>query len=135
MRGGCFSSAFFRAAVESVLVYGATTWTLTETLEKRLDGTYTRMLRVALNKSWKYHIFNKDLYLDIPSISDSIQKHRQRAGNQIKTYINQLLEDTGCNIDEIPTMMNDRKGWIERVKKFEEARPGKVSKVIHQVFT
>ena len=43
--------SFFRAVVESVLVYGATTWTLTATLEKRLDGAYTRMLRAALNKS------------------------------------------------------------------------------------
>ena len=136
--------SFFRAAVESVLVYGATTWTLTATLEKRLDGAYTRMLRAALNKSWKDHISNKDLYLEIPRISASIRKQRLRfaghcwrskdelasdvllwqpthskrpRGRPAKTYIDQLLEDTGCNIDEIPTAMNDRKGWMERVKK------------------
>ncbi len=34
---------FFRAAVESVLLYGFTAWTLTTSLEDRLDGTYTRM--------------------------------------------------------------------------------------------
>ena len=136
--------SFFRAAVESVLVYGATTWTLTATLEKRLDGAYTRMLRAALNKSWKDRISNKDLYLEIPRISASIRKQRLRfaghcwrskdelasdvllwqpthskrpRGRPAKTYIDQLLEDTGCNIDEIPTAMNDRKGWMERVKK------------------
>ena len=32
---------FFRAAVESVLVYGSTAWTLTTALEKKLDGAYT----------------------------------------------------------------------------------------------
>ena len=32
---------FFRAVVEPVLVYGATTWTLTKRLER--DGTYTQM--------------------------------------------------------------------------------------------
>ena len=44
---------FFRAIVESVLTYGSITWTLTKTLENRLNGSYTRMLRAALNKSWK----------------------------------------------------------------------------------
>ena len=149
--------SFFRTAVESVLVYGATTWTLTATLEKRLDGAYTRMLRAALNKSWKDHISNKYLYLEIPRISASIRKQRLRfaghcwrskaelasdvllwqpthskrpRGRTAKTYIDQLLEDTGCNIDEIPTAMNDRKGWIVS-RNAEQARPGKVSIIIN----
>ena len=41
--------SFFQAAVVSILLYGCTTWTLTKRLEKKLDGNYTRMLR--LNKS------------------------------------------------------------------------------------
>ena len=53
---------FFRATVESVLVYGATIWTLTTSLEKSLDGNYTRMLRVALKKSLRDHPTIKDLY-------------------------------------------------------------------------
>jgi exonuclease III len=44
---------FFQAAVETVLVYGSSTWTLTKKLEAKLDGTYTRMLRAILNISWK----------------------------------------------------------------------------------
>ena len=36
--------SFFQAAVVSILVYGCTTWTLTEQLEKKLDSNYTRML-------------------------------------------------------------------------------------------
>ena len=43
--------SFFQAAVTSILLYGCTTWTLTKRLEKKLDGNYTRMLRVILNKS------------------------------------------------------------------------------------
>ena len=35
---------FFRESVESVLLYGAITWTLTSTLDKEIDGAYTRML-------------------------------------------------------------------------------------------
>ena len=48
-------SSFFQAAVESILLYGCTTWTLTKRLEKKLDGNYTRMLRAILNKSWRQH--------------------------------------------------------------------------------
>ena len=40
--------AYYIAACESVLLYGSVTWTLTNALEKRLDGTYTKMLRMVL---------------------------------------------------------------------------------------
>ena len=43
--------SFFRAAVVSILLYGCTTWTLTKRLEKKLDGNYTRMLRVTPHKA------------------------------------------------------------------------------------
>ena len=35
---------FFRACDENILLYGAETWTISKELEKRLDGTYTRLL-------------------------------------------------------------------------------------------
>ena len=38
--------SFLQAAVVSILLYGCTTWMLTKQLEKKLDGNYTRMLRV-----------------------------------------------------------------------------------------
>ena len=69
---------FFRATVESVLTYGATTWTLTKTLENRLNGSYTRMLRAALNKSWKEHLTNEELYKRIPMVTETIRKQRIR---------------------------------------------------------
>ena len=69
---------FFRAAVESVLVYGAISWTLTATLEGKIDGAYTRMLRAALNKSWREHLKNKELYGNIPKISIAIREQRLR---------------------------------------------------------
>ena len=47
--------SFFQAAVVSILLYGSTTWMLTNLLEKKLDGNYTRMLRAILNKSWRQH--------------------------------------------------------------------------------
>ena len=41
--------SFVQEAVASILLYGCTTWTLTQRLEKKLDGNYTRMLRAILN--------------------------------------------------------------------------------------
>ena len=58
--------SLFVATVESVLLYGAETWTLTTSLEKSLDGCYTRMLRMALNIPWQDHMRNSNLYAGWP---------------------------------------------------------------------
>ena len=55
--------SFFYATVESVLLYGSECWTLKPALQKSLDGSYTRMLRVVLNISKTAHATNKSLYL------------------------------------------------------------------------
>ncbi len=65
---------FFRATVESVLVYGSSTWTLTKKLEKKLDGTYTRMIRAVLNVSWKEHPTKIRLYGPLPPIPDTTER-------------------------------------------------------------
>ena len=139
---------FFRATVESILVYGSTTWTLTVSLRKRLNGTYTRMLRAILNISWKQHITNKELYQDIPEISDTIRRNRLRLsghcwrnkeevvsdlilwqpshgrrkrGRPAKTFIDQIMNDTGIsNIDELKNAMENRDDWKLRVNVCRE---------------
>ena len=63
---------FFRATVESVLLYGSSTWTLTTKLENQQDGTFTRMLREILNISWKQHPTNQRLYGGIPVLTSTI---------------------------------------------------------------
>ena len=45
---------FFIATVESILLYGCESWSLTEADEKSLNGTYTRMLRKATNVHWSH---------------------------------------------------------------------------------
>ena len=82
-----------------------------------------RMLRVALNKSWRDYPRNKELYGNIPKISSSIRQQRMRfaghcwrskeeliadvllwnpkhgkrsQGRPKKTYIDQLIDDTGA---------------------------------------
>ena len=134
--------SFFQAAVESILLYGCTTWTLTKRLEK-LDGNYTRILRAILNKSRRQHPRRHQLYSHLPSITETIQVRRARhaghcwrsrdelisdvllwtpthgrakAGRPARTYIYQLCEDTGCCTEDLPEAMNDREKWRERVR-------------------
>ena len=135
---------FFRATVESVFVYGAITWTLTTKLEKKIDGAYTRMLRAALNVSWKDHLTNKKLYGKPPKVTSSIREQRLRftghcwrskkelicdvllwlpkhgkrsRGRPAKTFVDQLVDDTECNVDELMNAMNDRDEWKLRVNE------------------
>ena len=69
---------FFRATVETVLLYGSVTWILTKKLENKLDGTYISILRYILNKSWRDHPINAELYGNIPPISHLILERRIR---------------------------------------------------------
>ena len=135
--------SFFQAAAVSILLYGCTTWTLTKRLEKKLDGNYTRMLRAILNQSWRQHPTRYQLYGHLPPITKTIQVRRTRhaghcwrskdelisdvllwtptygqakAGRLVRTYIQQLCEDTGCNPEDLPEAMNDREKWRERVR-------------------
>ena len=135
--------SFFQAAIESILLYGCTTWTLTKRLEKKLDGNYTRMLQAILNKFWRQHPTKHQLYGHLPPITKTIQvrriKHaghslrskgefisdvfpwaptygRAKAGRPARTYIQQLCEDTGCIPEDLLEAMNDREKWRERVR-------------------
>ena len=135
--------SFFQAAIVLILLYGCTTWTLTKRLEKKLDGNYTRMLRAILNKSWRQHPTRRQLYGHLPPITKNIQVRRTRhtghcwrsrdeliidvllwtptygrakAGRPARTYIQQLCEDTGCSLEDLPEAMNDREKWRERVR-------------------
>ena len=135
--------SFLQAAIVSILLYGCTTWTLTKRLEKKLDGIYTRMLRIILNKSWRQHPTKHQLYGHLPPITKTIQVRRTRhaghcwrskdelisdvllwtptygqkkAGRPARTYIQQLCEDTGCNPEDLLEAMNDRETRREMVR-------------------
>ena len=135
--------SFFQAAFISILLYGCTSWALTKRLEKKLEGNYTRMLRAILNKSWRWHPTKHQLYGHLPPITKTIQvrqtRHaghcwrsrdehisdvllwtptygRAKAGRPARTYIQQLCEDTGCSLEDLPEAMNDMEKWRERVR-------------------
>ena len=121
--------SFFQTAVVSILLYGCTTWTQTKRQEKKLEGNYTRMLRAILNKSWQEHPTRHQLYGHLPPITQTIQVRRtihaghcwrsrdelisdvllwthaygrSKAGRPARTYIQQLREDMGCNLEDLP---------------------------------
>ena len=68
--------SFFIATVESALLYGCESWTLTSVLEKSLNGCYTRMLRTVFNINWRQCIPNTELYGDLPRVADKIAARR-----------------------------------------------------------
>ena len=134
---------FFIATIESILLYGCESWTLTVALEKSLDSTYTRMLRKVLNIHWSSHTPNEILYGDLPMVSDKIASRRmQLAGHCFRhpelsaqslvlwepnhghrgrgrpkaTFLDTLKRDTDTkDVTELASLMTDRKNWREHV--------------------
>ena len=129
----------FKVTVESVLLYGCQTWTIDKTLEKRIDGCFTRLLRMVLNISWKEKRTNEELYLDLPKLSEIVRERRLRLaghcvrheeeiahhlvlwepkrgqrnrGRRTVNYLDNLKEDTNLeDAGEIRRWMNNRDEW------------------------
>ena len=55
-------------------MYGASAWSLTKSLESKLDGTYNRMLRAILNIFWRQHPTKVQLHGPIPGISTILRE-------------------------------------------------------------
>ena len=85
--------SFFQAVVVSILLYGCTTWTLTKRLEKKLDGNYTRMLQVILNKSWRQHPTKHQLYGHRPPITKTILVRQTRHAGHCWRSGDELISD------------------------------------------
>ena len=81
-----FKVRLFTALIESVLLYGSETWTITKRLNKVLDGCYPRMLRMALNvNQYRDRVSNANLYGDLPKVKFKVMQKRLRlAGNAIR---------------------------------------------------
>ena len=133
-----FKLRLFTSTVESVLLYGCEAWTLTEKLERKIDGCYTRLLRASLGYTWKDKITNEILYGEIPKVTSKIRTRRlklaghiyrhpeeaakellmwtplygrRKKGRPTRTYVQQLEEDTGMNSCEMGTAMENREVW------------------------
>ena len=61
---------------KSKLLYGSETWTMSKQLEKRLDGTYTRLLMRVQNIDWK-HFTLEQIYVSLPKASHVVKSLRR----------------------------------------------------------
>ena len=131
-----FKLKIFKAAIEPILMYGSETWTLSKKLEKRLDGTYTRLLMRVQNISWKSHPTKTFIYNSLPPISSLVQSRRvQFAGHCCRaeqeiisdlllwkpptrnkrgrklTFPDVISRDTGLKQEDLRNAMMDREVW------------------------
>ena len=82
---------FFRATVEYVLTYSSQAWTLTKSLENKLNGAYTRMLRAALNAHWAQRVTNKKLYNNFPKTTETIRYRRLQFSGHIWRHDGEIV--------------------------------------------
>ena len=110
-------------------------------VEKRLSGNYSRMLHAVLNKFWKQHSTKQQLYSHSPLILQTIQVRQTRyigycwrskdehinnvflltltqgcssVGWPVRIYMHLLCVDTGCNLEDMPRVMDDMDRWWAR---------------------
>ena len=136
-----FKLKIFKTAIEPILLYGSETWTLSKKLEKRLDGTYTRLLMRVQNISWKSHPTKTYIYNTLPPVSSLVQTRRVRfAGHCCRadqevisdlllwkpnsqnkrgrklTYPDVISRDVGLKQEDLKTAMMDREVWRSYVE-------------------
>ena len=131
----------FKACVESILLYGSETWSMTKKLQDSLDGTYTRLLMRVKNISWRQHKTKAEIYGELPSISTIVAQRRTRfaghcfrakdqiisdillmrlrcpnRGRRPFSFLDRITKDTNIALDELPNIMADRMRWKEVVR-------------------
>ena len=125
----------FKMTVQSILLYSCESWSLTKSMEKSLDGTYTKMLRHVRNVKGQ-RITNRALYGNLKRISDEVRYRRlklaghvargnqpvtltllwepelkRKRGRPQKTLKMILEEDTGLSSQELKRLMMNRERW------------------------
>ena len=81
--------------VEFVLIYGSKTWTLTKSLEKIIDGTYTRLLRTVFNLSWSDILTNRELYGNLPWVTEKKMERRLKLPGHCVRYSEEVASNLG----------------------------------------
>ena len=140
---------FIRAAAESILLYGAESWTLTKTHESQLNAMYMGMLHFALNVHWSQHVTNEHLYGDLPYLSTMIRLNcmkfvghccqaekepifkvlfwmpphgRRKCGRPALSYPKLLENEMRMMAGEIQNVMRDKDLWLQHVCERLEQR-------------
>jgi len=129
---------FFTTVGHAILLYGCETWVLTQTMTKKLDGAYTRLLRMVRNISYPQKITNVELYGALPKISEVVRQrrirhlgHALRAPQPVRECLQQpvpgkrkqgqgrtlslrnLIEEDipGYKYEELADLAEDRQAW------------------------
>ena len=135
---GVLKTGLFRV---TVLLCGSMAWTLAQSLDKKLDGAYIKLLSVVKIVTCRQCITNEVLYAGLPRISTTIRerprgfsdhcwrsdneavcdlvswepKHGKRSvGGQACTFVDLLGAVTGVPRDCLPAVMDDRVGLRTR---------------------
>jgi len=132
----------FKTSVESILLYGCESWTLTKQISASIDGTYTRMLRAVQNVSWQQHLPNSVLYGALPPISTIIRQRRLRLAGHVYRHNEPASQVLLWNPEAPPTKrssqhdpenINRARNWSEWSISFQHyARQGQLGPT-HQV--
>ena len=101
-------------------------WALTETLGKRIDGCFNRLLESALEFIWKDHVSNTEIYAEQKKTADHCYRHRKEApsnlvlwshGKELEKADTYVCAPAGCEMT--PTLKNFKDG-------IHDVRPGPV---------
>ena len=131
----------FKAYVESIFLYNSELWTLTKTLEDKIDSFQRRLLRKVIRVNWPRTISNESLYdrthmpfnetsSDTParqSLRHFVKPVKCPIGRPkttwLSTVVNDLKEHSSIQIyqnldtvlQQLEIMCFDRKFWTETV--------------------
>ena len=91
----------FKTCVESILLYGSETWTMSKQLEKCLDGTYTRLLMennkivilLIQNINWKQHFILEQIHGNLLKVSDVVRMRRNRFAGHCLRAKEEIISD------------------------------------------
>ena len=97
--------AFFKACVESILLYGSETWSMTKRVQENLDGTYTRLL--------VHHAFTQQRWLRKEEL---LRPQCPNRGRRPFSFLDSITRDLNIQLKDLPALMNDREEWREVVK-------------------
>ena len=122
---------------------------ITNKLEARLDGCYTRLLMMVLDLNWKDHPTREEIYGSLPKVSEIVRERRlnfaahcsrrqnepvselvfctptqgsRAQGRPRLTYPKLLSLDTGLEPQELHNLMQDRVLWRKFIMASDRGR-------------
>jgi hypothetical protein len=107
---------------------------MTDTLNKLLDGAYTKLLRYALNISWKDKITNEVLYGDLEPVSVRLRERRLIfAGHCWRSCQTAIQPVSDLLFWKVPRGTNKQGNWKPYTKILEKDTDMEVETLKHEM--